>query len=239
MSWAGRISVGAGWVVYRGEADQQAPHAHAALQLAVAARGNVIVEHDAGATVAPGVLLAPRVRHFTRPSSVELTFFYAEPQSPVGRALLSRLKGRKIASADRASVALVRGPLSVEDLVGSFAAQEAPSAPDKRLRDALQSIEANIGARTAVADAAQAVGLSVSRLRAIAQGELGLPLAQWIIWRKVERAGRAIARGESLARAAAAGGFADQAHLTRAMRQMFGVTPGSVRRPLLRSSING
>jgi AraC-like DNA-binding protein len=33
--------------------------------------------------------------------------------------------------------------------------------------------------------------------------------------------------GASLAEAAYAGGFADQAHYTRAMRKMFGITPKS------------
>ena len=105
-------------------------------------------------------------------------------------------------------------------------------------RRALRSIEGNIGSRTAVADAAKAAQLSPSRLRAIAQAELGLPLTQWIVWCKVARAGRALARGENLAQAAAAGGFADQAHLTRTMRRTFGVTPGAVARPVRRAALN-
>lgn len=238
MTWAGHISYGAGWAAYRGNADQQTPHAHATLQLVVASHGDVVVDHGSGTIASAGVLLAPQVRHFTRPSSVDVTFVYAEPQSPLGRTLLSRLKGRKVAPAHGAIVALVRSRLDIEDLVAGLSTQERTSALDGRLTRALQSIEANIGSRTAVSDAARAAELSASRLRALAQSELGLPLAQWIVWRKVERAGRALAGGESLAQAAAVGGFADQAHLTRTMRRAFGVTPGAVLQPLLKNSID-
>lgn len=237
MTWVGRISYGAGWAAYRGNADQQTPHAHATLQLVVASHGDVVVDHGPGAIAAAGVLLAPQVRHFTRPSTADLTFVYAEPQSLLGRTLLSHLNGRKVAPAHGGIVALVRSRLGIEDLVARLSTQER-TALDGRLTRALQSIEANIGSRTAVSDAARAAELSASRLRALAQSELGLPLAQWIVWRKVERAGRALAGGESLAQAAAVGGFADQAHLTRTMRRAFGVTPGAVLQPLLKNSID-
>lgn len=238
MAWTGRVSFGEGWAAYRGEADQQSPHAHATLQLVVAARGDVAVELGSGTVIAPGVLLAPRVRHLTRPSAAELTFVYVEPHAPLGRSLLARLGGKKAAPADPTNVAVIRSGPRLEESIGSLFAAEPALRLDERLASALRSIESNIASRTAVADAAMDAKLSPSRLRAIAQVELGLPLAQWIVWCKLARAGRALARGETLVQAATAGGFADQAHLTRTMRRTFGVTPGAVARPVRRGALN-
>ena len=51
------------------------------------------------------------------------------------------------------------------------------------------------------------------------------PLSQWLVWRKLQRAGREMAAGAGLAEAAVAAGFADQAHMNRITKRMFGVTP--------------
>lgn len=59
----------------------------------------------------------------------------------------------------------------------------------------------------------------------------GMTLSQWIRNCRVEHAARLLARdGLPLADAALAAGFADQAHLSRALRNCMGLTPGTLRR---------
>ena len=53
---------------------------------------------------------------------------------------------------------------------------------------------------------------------------------RYLVLRRLERARRAIAAGESLASAAILAGFADQAHLTRQFKRAYGITPGRWRR---------
>ncbi|MFE0071472.1 helix-turn-helix transcriptional regulator [Nonomuraea sp. NPDC059023] len=79
------------------------------------------------------------------------------------------------------------------------------------------------------------VGLSPQRLRALARRELGMPLSRWRIWVRLRRAAEAMRAGQSPADAAITGGFADQAHFTRRLREMMGLTPAAVA-PLLRRS---
>lgn len=64
------------------------------------------------------------------------------------------------------------------------------------------------------------------RLRFLAMRQMGLPLSQWIIRRKLEQARNALAHGASLSDAALTDGFADQAHLTRSSACHPAVLPG-------------
>ena len=76
-----------------------------------------------------------------------------------------------------------------------------------------------------VATAATRCGVSPARLRALASEQLGVPLAKLVLWHKVKTASQALLGGSSLSAAAAAAGFADQAHLTRSMGNVLGITP--------------
>ncbi|GIG23579.1 hypothetical protein Cch01nite_43030 [Cellulomonas chitinilytica] len=80
---------------------------------------------------------------------------------------------------------------------------------------------------------AATVGLSPQRLRALARDQVGMPLARWRVWAQLRRAADALQAGEPPAQAAVTAGFADQAHLTRRMRDMMGLTPAAVL-PVLR-----
>ncbi|MGY0060947.1 helix-turn-helix domain-containing protein [Streptomyces sp. LZ34] len=84
-------------------------------------------------------------------------------------------------------------------------------------------------------DLAAGVGLSPQRLRALARDQLGLPLVRWRLWLHLRRAAEGLHEGRSPADAAVAGGFADQAHFTRQMRELIGLTPAAVL-PVLRPS---
>ncbi|MCV7382617.1 AraC family transcriptional regulator [Mycolicibacter longobardus] len=79
---------------------------------------------------------------------------------------------------------------------------------------------------------AAAIGVSPQRLRALARRELGMPLTRWRVWSRLRRAVEALQSGKPLAEAAVAAGFADQAHFTRQMREMMGLTPTVVLRAL-------
>lgn len=57
----------------------------------------------------------------------------------------------------------------------------------------------------------------------------GLPPHAYHVQMRINRARALLARGESLARVAAATGFTDQSHLTRHFRRVVGVTPGAYR----------
>jgi AraC-like DNA-binding protein len=78
------------------------------------------------------------------------------------------------------------------------------------------------------------IGLSPQRLRALARQQLGMPLARWRVWTRLRRAAESLQSGRSLADAAIAAGFADQAHATRELKKVTGLTPARLREELRR-----
>ncbi len=178
--------------------------------------------------VAPGVIIRPLATH-TVAAGLRVVFVYVEPQASLGRALLQVLGGRPAMSlppevVQEASRHLDDPMALLRWLARALGVDPRPPI-DARLARALEALKRSVGAPGAIADAARLAGLSAPRLRALANQQLGAPLARWVLWRKLERSGRALATGASLADAAVGGAFADQAHFARTMRRMFGVTP--------------
>lgn len=95
---------------------------------------------------------------------------------------------------------------------------------DSRLLIVLEYLNQNLN-NPSIKEAANHCGLSRSRIRTLAREQLGVPLSTWVTWRKLIASNRALSSGANLSEAALAGCFADQAHFTRTMKKMFGVTP--------------
>jgi AraC-like DNA-binding protein len=206
--WRGALTIAEGRAAYSGPAGDSTAHRHVALQIVHDGGLPVAVETARGLTTGPVLLIAPMVRHrLLARDHAEVVFI--EPQSTLGRALLAR----------HAAEVTVLDALPDLTQVG-----ERFSAIDPRLAAALALLET-----VSVREAAAAVGLSPQRLGAIARAQLGVPPARWLLWEKLGRAAMALAQGAPLAGAAARGGFADQAHFTRTLRTMFGITPGALK----------
>lgn len=238
--WRGDVTFGEGWAVYAGEAADQAPHAHAALQIAIAVSGRPFTIALAGGAVISGeaLLVAPLVSHRLLARDGEVVLVYLDARTPLARRLLEALSPARAGPVPEPyRQALGRGADRLPTILADLDDLDPRTSPlDRRLAKALAALAEDMGAG-AIERAARSAGLSAPRLRALAQAQLRLPLSQWLLWRKLESASRAIAAGDSLAQAALAGGFADQSHLARIMRRMFGVTTGQAAAPLRKRSV--
>jgi len=102
-----------------------------------------------------------------------------------------------------------------------------PSAPLAQVRDRLA---AGLLEPPTLAELASLAGLSRFQLLRRFAALHGLTPHAWLVQQRAERARALIARGDSLAEAAAAAGFADQSHMTRVFARQFGFTPGAWQR---------
>ena len=104
---------------------------------------------------------------------------------------------------------------------------------DRRLRQALDYIESNLGQNISLGDIAAVVGLSVSHFKILFRESVGLPAHQYLIRRRVERAKSLLGEGKlSISQIAFETGFAHQSHLARHMRRVLGVSPKALREML-------
>lgn len=232
MSWDGEFVFGPAWAAYRGATDDNALHAHAAIQFVFGLDDDVTVQSDDGVCVrARGIVIRPMAAHAIL-SRNQVGSIYLEVQSAVALSLSNLTGAAPIASAP---AELVRRfdpaahPRAWLDALSS--ACPAPSHPlDSRVARTLALLAQQPDLR--LPEVAGRAGLSDSQLRALARRQLGVPLSSWLIWRKLDRAALALADGSTLADAAHVAGFADQAHCARTMRRMFGVTLRTARSAL-------
>ncbi|WP_224249360.1 helix-turn-helix transcriptional regulator [Hyalangium gracile] len=73
------------------------------------------------------------------------------------------------------------------------------------------------------------VDISASHLKTLFKRSTGLPVHEYVIQRRVERARSLLMRGELPAgQVALEAGFSHQSHMARCMRRVLGVTPKAV-----------
>ncbi|HJQ27162.1 MAG TPA: AraC family transcriptional regulator [Blastocatellia bacterium] len=138
---------------------------------------------------------------------------------PCGRLYLDSLAIAVAARLVRCHSSLAREPKKIPGRLS-----------DRRLRRALDYIEANLGQNIALADIAAVVGLSVSHFKILFREAVGLPAHQYLIRRRVERAKSLLSEGKlSISQIAMETGFAHQSHLARHMRRVLGVSPKALR----------
>lgn len=105
--------------------------------------------------------------------------------------------------------------------------------PNRRLKEVLSYIEGNLGEDISLDDIAGVAGFSVSHFKSLFRQSVGLPVHQYLIRRRVERAKSLLGEGKlSISEIALETGFAHQSHLARHMRRVLGVSPKAFRESL-------
>ena len=236
QQWLGSFLFGQSLLVYRGQAADNSLHAHASIQLSVAQTGNLhILDADGQLHTAPGLITRPGYRHVLQPAQA-VTLVHIEPHLPLANTLLAAAGEAGTSPLAPAITEALRQAASLGDCMAALTQLAPPRNPvlDPRIAQALDWL-VSATASDAIAQAAAMCSVSDSRLRTLARESLGTSLSQWLTWRKLEASGRAMLAGAPLAQAAHAGGFADQAHFTRTMRKVFGITPQSASRIVRRT----
>ena len=100
-----------------------------------------------------------------------------------------------------------------------------------KLERVIAHIEDNLASKLSLPAIAEIAGMSVSHLKTLFRNSTGVPVSEYVLRRRVERA-QLLLRNQrfSIAEIAVATGFAHQSHLARHMHRILGYTPSSLRR---------
>jgi AraC family transcriptional regulator len=99
-----------------------------------------------------------------------------------------------------------------------------------KLKQVLSYIEDNVGEDISLSEIATVSGLSVSHFKRVFRESVGLPVHQYLIRRRLERAKELLGEGKlSISQIAIETGFAHQSHLARHMRRVLGILPRILR----------
>jgi len=91
-------------------------------------------------------------------------------------------------------------------------------------------IDGHIDRQLSSAELAVVIGVSIPYFRILFRRSMGIPVHQYVIQRRVEKANGLLRQGRSISQAAAEAGFADQSHLARSMRRVIGLLPLEIMR---------
>jgi len=143
-------------------------------------------------------------------------------QDSLGVALAARLLQRHY-----------RGSLPMREIRGGLT--------HTKLERVIAHIEDNLATKLSLPAIAEVAGMSVSHLKTLFRNSTGVPVYEYVLRRRVERAQFLLRNHQlSIAQIAATTGFAHQSHLARHMHRILGYTPSAVRRkssklPVLRA----
>ncbi|MCE9669749.1 AraC family transcriptional regulator [Myxococcus stipitatus] len=98
-----------------------------------------------------------------------------------------------------------------------------------QLQRVTEHVEAHLDEALSLERLARVAGLSASHFKVLFKRSTGMPVHEYVIQRRVERARSLLLRGErSVGEVALEAGFSHQSHLARCMRRVLGVTPGAI-----------
>lgn len=226
MNWLGETHIGETWLLYRGSASDNSPHSHATLQITIGLDEFIAISDSEGKVVrGKAIAVKPNVEHKLLPSS-RLVLGLIEPQSKISRLISSNMNNQSIGVINPELTKQIdwKSPLSslFESLEATYL--DSSSTLDPRLTNALEFLR-NAPLKGAIALAAKHSGISEPRLRTIAKAQLGTPLSKWVSWNAIRRSTISLSLGATLSEAAIDGGFSDQAHYSRTMKKIMGLTP--------------
>jgi AraC family transcriptional regulator len=108
-------------------------------------------------------------------------------------------------------------PIAVETRVG---------LSSRKLKQMLSFIEDNLGTDVSLQAIAEVAGLSVSHCKVLFRRAVGVPIHQYVIRRRVERAAFLLRKGSmAVSEVALVTGFAHQSHLASHIKRVLGVSP--------------
>lgn len=209
------------FAVYIGSLSQNTPHRHFAVQWSLALNSEEKLRLQMGSvtTAAKSVIIPAGVEHDLQCG--EALTLLAHPLSPLGLCLQNGGVSTQSEEAIRAAASANNMELLLQKLNGLVCTIPHPSI-DGRIQQILLQLQSR--PVLSADDAADTVDLSTSRFLHLFKEQTGMPYRRMLIWNRLMIFFAHLQAGSDITTAAIDAGFADSAHLSRSIRQAFGLT---------------
>lgn len=215
-------------------------HAHRAAQLMIGLDGDFEIADACGrARSASWAVLAPGEEHRIRGDGGRIAYLFVDPGLRTWKAWRGAggvpvEPAAALVDGLRALAASDRNVAQARRLAEDWRAASLPglfdAAPhDARIAQALAAVDADPVADHDHRTLAALSHLSPSRFAERFRVETGMPVRNYLLWRRLLTAVAALERGDSVTEAAHGCGFADAAHLSRSFRRVLGAAPSELR----------
>ncbi len=187
------------------------------------------------------IIISPNFYHTLYAENVSLIVLQFDPKSADYQSLKKALGNQKFKVFSRDTFtshlknlsALLTGNLdcaTAQKLYYQILNCISPLEPkqfkfDVRVQTALTMIQEILPNSIRVQDLSKKIGISEDRFMHWFKEQFGLPLRQYLLWRRLHLAARLLQTGTNLTDASHAAGFSDQSHFSKTFRKMFGVPP--------------
>lgn len=133
--------------------------------------------------------------------------------------------------AETLGMALAVRLLEVGDQPFRAAIDTRQTLSSRQRRLLVEFIETHLDRSLSLTDLAAVVGLGVSHLKTLSRNTFGMPMHQYVVRCRVERARLLLLSSDMpMSRIALEAGFAHQSHMAHCMRRVLGLTPGAFAR---------
>lgn len=237
-AWHGRIAIDIGWGWFQGCIGDNHPHAHHALQIALANKPISIWTPDSGWKSHYGFIIGSNQIHQLAADSTRVVLIYVEPDSHAGRLIQQRLGGQPLVALqldERQKLSALISeakPIAFNACIEfSLSAQikgQVLPEPDLLISCVIQTIQERTDGSFQAHELAHQAGLSLSRFQHRFKKHTGMAVRPFLRWRRLLLAMTHMQSGNTMSDAAYAAGFSDAAHMSRTMRRHFGISPRDV-----------
>lgn len=217
-------------------------HSHYAVSLLLTPRNTFqILERDGLLTECDAILLSPNHFHSLLAENSDMIVLQFDPKSSDYESIkksLGREKTRRFTRDLFSDLVpeldqMIAGKLDCSEasilyykILNRFGIEHTKdSEQNERMKSAIHFIEGRLPEPIGVSDLAVKIGISQDRCMHWFKEQFGLPLRQYLLWKRLHIAARLLQSGTNLTDASYAAGFSDQSHLSKTFKKMFGVPP--------------
>lgn len=185
-----------------------------------------------------GIILPPNFFHKLEAKDIEIFVIQLDPKSNEFKKLNVTETPYFIPKATKESIVALSNPLLTEDInctrakriYQSILSQLGSESElfreiDPRILLAIQLIRSKLPESITLSEISEKTGISKDRFMHLFKDNMGIPLRQYLLWKRLHIAAKHLQDGFNLTESSHAAGFSDQAHLSRTFKKMFGVKP--------------